>query len=63
MRSAASLEIMNSISPELNWKSVTKGRRTRKAVARSFKSVSKEGIISPKRVGDFSGSDSDKVCI
>ncbi|XP_042037941.1 uncharacterized protein LOC121783832 isoform X1 [Salvia splendens] len=52
---------MNSTNPELSWKPVTKGRRTQKSVARSLNSVVKAGnSISPKRVGDFSGSDSDK---
>ncbi|GFQ05834.1 hypothetical protein PHJA_002727500 [Phtheirospermum japonicum] len=62
MPSSVGLEAMNSIKPELNWKTVTKGRRTRKSVARNLNGVAKAGnTTSPKRVGDFSGSDSDKI--
>ncbi|XP_051137987.1 uncharacterized protein LOC127256178 [Andrographis paniculata] len=61
MQGSVSLEVMNSTNPELNWKTVTKGRRSRKSTARSYYGISKTGnSISPKRVGDFSGSDSDK---
>ncbi|KAH6804576.1 dentin sialophosphoprotein-like protein [Perilla frutescens var. frutescens] len=61
MLSSVGLEVMNSTNPELNWKSVTKGRRSKKSVARTLNSVVKVGnSTSPKRVGDFSGSDSDK---
>ncbi|PIN26447.1 hypothetical protein CDL12_00797 [Handroanthus impetiginosus] len=61
MISSVGLEVMNSTNPELNWKTVTKGRRSRKSVARSLNGVAKVGnSTSPKRVGDFSGSDSDK---
>ncbi|KAL8557238.1 hypothetical protein ACS0TY_004616 [Phlomoides rotata] len=61
MLSSAGLEVMNSTNPELNWKIVTKGRRSRKSVARSLNGGVKVGkSISPKRVGDFSGSDCDK---
>ncbi|KAL1552851.1 hypothetical protein AAHA92_13599 [Salvia divinorum] len=61
MLSSVGLEVMNSTNPELSWKSVTKGRRTKKSVARSLNSFVKTGnSTSPKRVGDFSGSDSDK---
>lgn len=63
MLSSVGLEVMNSTNTELSWKSVTKGRRSKKSVARSLNSSVKAGnSISPKRVGDFSGSDSDKVC-
>lgn len=62
MLSSLGLEVMNSTNPELNWKIVTKGRRSRKSVARSLNGGVKVGkSISPKRVGDFSGSDYDKV--
>lgn len=54
-------EVMNSNIPELNWKTVTKGRRSKKPVVRNLKVVAKVGNTSPKRVGNFSGSDSDKV--
>lgn len=61
MLSSVGLEVMNSTNPELSWKSVTKGRRSKKSVARSLNSSVKVGnSTSPKRVGDFSGSDSDK---
>ncbi|KAL3834350.1 hypothetical protein ACJIZ3_009086 [Penstemon smallii] len=60
MLSTVGLEVMNAISPELNWKNVTKGRRTRKSIARRLSGVAKVNNTSPKRVGDFSGSDSDK---
>ncbi|KAK6155658.1 hypothetical protein DH2020_009906 [Rehmannia glutinosa] len=61
MPRSVGLEVMNSTNPELNWKTVTKGRRSRKAIARSLNGVAKVGnSTSPKRVGDFSGSDSDK---
>ncbi|CAA3003623.1 Hypothetical predicted protein [Olea europaea subsp. europaea] len=53
-------EVMNSNIPELNWKTVTKGRRSKKPVVRNLKVVAKVGNTSPKRVGNFSGSDSDK---
>lgn len=62
MQGSVGLEVMNSTNPEVNWKTVTKGRRSRKSAARSFNAISKAGnSISPNRVGDFSGSDSDKV--
>ncbi|KAL3630632.1 hypothetical protein CASFOL_023616 [Castilleja foliolosa] len=62
MRSSVGLEAMNSIKPELNWKTVTKRKRTRKSVARKLNGIAKAGSsTSPKRVGDFSGSDSDKI--
>ncbi|KAL3837679.1 hypothetical protein ACJIZ3_022270 [Penstemon smallii] len=55
------LEVMNSINPELNWKTVTKGKRSRNSIARkSLNSDAKVGNSSPKSVGEFSGSDSDK---
>ncbi|CAI9092281.1 OLC1v1027478C1 [Oldenlandia corymbosa var. corymbosa] len=54
------LEVTSSISPELNWKTVTKGKRSRKAVARCMNRSLDLSHNSPKRVGDFSGSDSDK---
>ncbi|KAK6155665.1 hypothetical protein DH2020_009913 [Rehmannia glutinosa] len=61
MPRSVGLEVMNSMNPELNWNTVTKGRRSRKAIARSLNGVAKVGnSTSPKRVGDFSGSDSDK---
>lgn len=61
MLSSVGLEVMNSTNTELSWKPVTKGRRSKKSVARSLNSSVKVGnSISPKRVGDFSGSDSDK---
>ncbi|KAK4431454.1 hypothetical protein Salat_0907500 [Sesamum alatum] len=61
MLSSVGLEVMNSSNPELNWKTVTKGRRSRKSIARSLNGIAKVGnSASPKRVGDFSGSDSDK---
>ncbi|KAK4384948.1 hypothetical protein Sango_2618800 [Sesamum angolense] len=61
MLSSVGLEVMNSSNPELNWKTVTKGRRSRKSIARSLNGVAKvSNAASPKRVGDFSGSDSDK---
>ncbi|KAL0317817.1 UNVERIFIED_CONTAM: hypothetical protein Sangu_2196000 [Sesamum angustifolium] len=61
MLSSVGLEVMNSSNPELNWKTVTKGRRSRKSIARSLNGVAKvSNSASPKRVGDFSGSDSDK---
>ncbi|KAL9163281.1 hypothetical protein ABFS82_06G030500 [Erythranthe guttata] len=61
MLSSVGLEVMNSTNSELSWKTVTKGRRSKKPIARSLNSVSKVGkSVSPKRVGDFSGSDSDK---
>ncbi|KAL2540186.1 Uncharacterized protein Adt_01164 [Abeliophyllum distichum] len=53
-------EVMNSTNPEFNWKTVTKGRRSKKPVARSLNGVAKVGNRSPKRVGNFSGSDSEK---
>ncbi|EYU25129.1 hypothetical protein MIMGU_mgv1a010884mg [Erythranthe guttata] len=62
MLSSVGLEVMNSTNSELSWKTVTKGRRSKKPIARSLNSVSKVGkSVSPKRVGDFSGSDSDKL--
>lgn len=62
MPSTVGLEVMSSTNPELSWKLVKKGRRSKKSVARSLNSAVKVGnSTSPKRVGDFSGSDSDKV--
>lgn len=61
MISTVSLEVAKSINPELSWKAVTKGRRSRKAVARRLNEGMKVINRSPKRVGDFSGSDSDKI--
>ncbi|KAL6509289.1 hypothetical protein OROGR_022599 [Orobanche gracilis] len=63
MHSSVGLEVMNSTNLELNWKTVTKGRRSRKSVAaRSLNGIAKvSSSTSPKRVGDFSGSDSDKA--
>lgn len=62
MQGSVGLEVMNSTNPDVNWKAVTKGRRSKKPTARSFNGISKAGnSISPNRVGDFSGSDSDKV--
>ncbi|KAL6508398.1 hypothetical protein OROHE_021940 [Orobanche hederae] len=63
MLSSVSLEVMNSTNPELSWNTVTKGRRSRKSVAaRSLNGIAKvSNSTSPKRVGDFSGSDSDKA--
>ncbi|KAK4363042.1 hypothetical protein RND71_018283 [Anisodus tanguticus] len=49
------------LSTELSWKAVTKGRRSRKTVARRLNEGMKVINRSPKRVGDFSGSDSDKI--
>ncbi|XP_060203705.1 uncharacterized protein LOC132631959 isoform X1 [Lycium barbarum] len=60
MLSTVGLEVAKSINPELSWKAVTKGRRSRKAVARRLNEGVKVVNRSPKRVGDFSGSDSDK---
>lgn len=59
MISSVGLEVMNSTNSDLSWKTVTKGRRSRKSIARSLNGVANS--TSPKRVGDFSGSDSDKV--
>lgn len=61
MLSTVRLEVSNSINPELNWKKVTKGRRSRKPTGRSLNWGGKLKNQSPKRVGDFSGFDSDKV--
>ncbi|KAL6541542.1 hypothetical protein OROGR_011028 [Orobanche gracilis] len=63
MLSSVGLEVMNSTNPELNWKTVTKGRRSRKSVAaRTLNGIAKvSNSTSPKRVGDFSGSDSYKA--
>lgn len=61
MLSTVSPEVAKSINPELSWKSVTKGRRSRRTVARRLNEGMKVMNRSPKRVGDFSGSDSDKV--
>ncbi|PHT53266.1 hypothetical protein CQW23_07728 [Capsicum baccatum] len=61
MLSTVSLEVAKSINPELSWKAVTKGRRSRKTVARRVNGGMKVINRSPKRVGDFSGSDSDKI--
>ncbi|CAN4085859.1 unnamed protein product [Withania somnifera] len=60
MLNTVSLEVAKSRNPELNWKAVTKGRRSRKTVARRFNEGMKVINRSPKRVGDFSSSDSDK---
>ena len=60
MLGTVGLEVTNSINCELSWKTV-KGKRSRKSVARNNGRVAL-GNKSPKRVGDFSGSDSDKVC-
>lgn len=62
MLSTVRLEVSNSINPELNWKKVTKGRRSRKPTGRSLNWGGKLKNQSPKRVGDFSGFDSDKFC-
>lgn len=61
MVSPVGLEASNSISPELKWKKVTKGRRSRKPIGRSSNWGGKLKNQSPRRVGDFSGSDSDKL--
>lgn len=61
MLSTVSLEVAKSINPELSWKAVTKGRRSRKTIARRVNVGMKVINRSPKRVGDFSGSDSDKI--
>lgn len=58
MLGTVGLEVTNSINCELSWKTV-KGKRSRKSVARNNGRVAL-GNKSPKRVGDFSGSDSDK---
>ncbi|XP_049393953.1 uncharacterized protein LOC125858275 isoform X1 [Solanum stenotomum] len=60
MLSTVSPKVAKSINPELSWKSVTKGRRSRRTVARRLNEGVKVMNKSPKRVGDFSGSDSDK---
>ncbi|KAL3521555.1 hypothetical protein ACH5RR_019704 [Cinchona calisaya] len=59
MLGTVGLEVTKSINPELSWKTVTKGKRSRKSVPRTNGRVAL-GCKSPKRVGDFSGSDSDK---
>ncbi|RAL51429.1 hypothetical protein DM860_010931 [Cuscuta australis] len=61
MVSPVGLKESESISPELNWKKVTKGRRSRKPIGRSSNWGGKLKNQSPRRVGDFSGSDSDKL--
>lgn len=60
MLGTVGLEVANSVNTELSWKTVTKGKRSRKQVARSLNGRPKLANKSPKRVGDFSGSDSDK---
>ncbi|XP_047966667.1 uncharacterized protein LOC125211035 isoform X1 [Salvia hispanica] len=62
MLSSMGLEVMNFTDPELSWKPVTKGRRTKKSLARSLNSVVKSGnSTSPKSIDDLSWSDSDKL--
>lgn len=62
MLSTVNMEVAKSINPELSWwKAVKKGRRSRNTVARRLNEGMKVINRSPKRVGDFSGSDSDKV--
>ncbi|CAH9069885.1 unnamed protein product [Cuscuta europaea] len=63
MLRAVSLEASNSTisSPELNWMKVTKGRRSSKPIGRSSNWGGKLNSQSPRRVGDFSSSDSDKL--
>ncbi|CAN4087703.1 unnamed protein product [Withania somnifera] len=61
MLSTVSMEVAKSINLELSWKAVTKGRRSRKTVARRVNESMKVINRSPKSVGDFSGSDSDKI--
>lgn len=51
----------NSKIPDLSWKVVTKGRRTRKPNSRNLNRGINLVNRSPKRVVDFSLSDSDKV--
>lgn len=58
MLGTVGLEVTNSINCELSWKTV-KGKRSRKSVARNNGRVAL-GNKSPNRVGDFTGSDSDK---
>lgn len=60
MLNTVSPEVAKSIDLELSWKSVTKKRRSRRTVARRLNEGMKMNR-SPKRVGDFSGSGSDKV--
>ncbi|KAL1531397.1 hypothetical protein AAHA92_31539 [Salvia divinorum] len=61
MLSSVGFEVMNSTNPELSWKPVKKGRRTKKSIARSLNTVVKSGnSTSPKSIEDLSGSDSDK---
>nr|XP_004234464.1 uncharacterized protein LOC101247498 isoform X1 [Solanum lycopersicum]XP_010317642.1 uncharacterized protein LOC101247498 isoform X1 [Solanum lycopersicum] len=59
MLNTVSPEVAKSIDLELSWKSVTKKRRSRRTVARRLNEGMKMNR-SPKRVGDFSGSGSDK---
>ncbi|CAH9123515.1 unnamed protein product [Cuscuta epithymum] len=63
MLRAVGLEASNSTisSPELNWMKVTKGRRSSKPIGRSSNWGGKLNSQSPRRVGDFSSSDSDKL--
>lgn len=62
MLSTVNMEVAKSINPELSWwKAVKKGRRSRNTVARRLNEGMKVINRSPKRVGDFSGSDSDKI--
>lgn len=62
MLGTVGLEVASSVNTEFSWKTVTKGKRSRKLVKR-LNGCQKLAHKSPKRVGDFSGSDSDKVYI
>lgn len=62
MLGTVGLEVTNSVNTELSWKTAAKGKRSRKPAARNSSGRPKLASKSPKRVGDFSGSDSDKVC-
>ncbi|CAK9185063.1 unnamed protein product [Ilex paraguariensis] len=64
MLSTVGLELKNFIDPDLSWKTLTKGRRSRKpAAGRSFNVGAKLGNKSAKRVWGSSVSESEKLCV
>ncbi|EPS60694.1 hypothetical protein M569_14109 [Genlisea aurea] len=56
------LHVTNSNNQKLKWKPVKKGRSSRKSLGRRWNSASKLcDFSSPRRDGEYSGSDNDKV--
>ncbi|CAK9176893.1 unnamed protein product [Ilex paraguariensis] len=61
MLSKVGVELTNFIDPDLSWKTLTRGRRSRKPAGRSFNVGAKLGNKSPKRVWGSSVSESEKL--